>query len=361
MRTEQISRFVQSICFCLRLSQAKTLSVLVPAAMSMERASLAQLGRTLAINCDIAVKHCIKRVDRFIGNDRIEPTEAMRGLVQWLAKPREKLLVSLDWVDVRQFHCLVAAARLRGRAIPLIWGVYRYEDYYRSQNNIEYGLLHTLRTMIPQSVQVMILADRGFGRAQMARECQKLGFHYIIRIDPTVWVRNRRFNGLLKYYPIRPGHSCLLRDVYYRKEKPVTQHVAIVWERHRQHPWYLMTDDDQLRAKALSKVFGRRMTIEEYFRDTKSKRNGFALRLIQIKDSERLSRFLLILAFAYIFLVAVGLYAAKRFRPGQWCSNNRKTECSLFTIGKTMQGRTLPSVNHLLCTIRREILKQNWG
>ena len=361
MKTDQTTSFVLSVCSCLRLSQAKTLSQLVPAAMTLGRALLAQLGRTRAAKSGIAAKHCIKRVDRFIGNYRVEPTEAMRGMVGWLAKPREKLLVSLDWVNIRQFHCLVAATRLRGRAIPLVWGVYRYEDFYRSQNNIEYGLLRMLRTMIPKSVHVTILADRGFGRAEMARECQKLGLHYIIRIEPTVWIGSRRFTDLLKHYPIRRGHSCLLPDVHYRKEKPVSQHVAIVWRPDRDNPWYLMTDDKQLRAKALSKVFGRRMTIEEYFRDTKSKRNGFALRLTQIKDSERLSRFLLILAFAYILLVTVGLHASKRFRSGQWCSNNRKSECSLFTIGKAMQHKTLPSLNYLLRMLRYEILRQNWG
>jgi hypothetical protein len=361
MKTQQISHFVLSVCSCLRLSQAKTLSALVPAAMTLERVSLAQLGRALAVHSGIAVKHCIKRVDRFIGNDRIEPIEAMRGLVEWLAKPREKLLVSLDWVDIRQFHCLVAAVRLRGRAIPLVWGVYRYEDFYRSQNHIEYGLLHMLRTMIPLSVHVTILADRGFGRTEMARECQKLGLHYIIRIEPTVWIRSRRFTGQLKHYPIRRGHSCLLSQVSYRKERPVSHHVAIVWPGHREHPWYLMTDQNHLRAKALSKVFGRRMTIEEYFRDAKSKRNGFALRLIQIKDSERLSRLLLVLAFAYILLVAIGFYAQRRFRPGQWCSNNRRTECSLFMIGKTMQYRMLPNLMYLVRRLRREIFQQNWG
>ena len=361
MKTSQITSFVQSVCSYIRLSQAKTLSELVPAAMALGRASLAQLGRTLAVNSGIAVKHCIKRVDRFIGNNRIEPTEAMRGLIGWLARPREKLLVSLDWVDIRQFHCLVAATRLKGRAIPLIWAVYRYEDFYRSQNNLEYGLLHVLRTMIPQSVEVTILGDRGFGRTEMARECQKLDFKYIFRISPTAWLSSRRFTGVLGHYPIRRGQSCLLRDVLYRKEKPVLQHVGIIWKYDREHPWYLMTNDEQLRAKALSRVFGRRMTIEEYFRDTKSKRNGFALRLIQIKSSERLSRFLLILAYAYIFLVAVGLYASNRFRPGQWCSNNRKAECSLFTIGRIMQLRPLPSINHLLRKLRCEILKQNWG
>jgi hypothetical protein len=59
-----------------------------------------------------------------------------------------------------------------------------------------------------------------------------------------------------------------------------------------------MTEGAHLKAKVLARVFARRMTIEEYFRDARNKRNGFALRLIQIQDSQRLSRFLLILAMA---------------------------------------------------------------
>jgi hypothetical protein len=103
------------------------------------------------------------------------------------------------------------------------------------------------------------------------------------------------------------------------------------------------------------------MSIEQYFRDAKSKRNGFALRLTIIKDSERLSRFPLILALAYILLMTIGLYASKKFRSGQWCSNNRVKECSLFTVGKAMLLRHLPSLRHLLRGLRNEILLQNWG
>jgi len=84
-----------------------------------------------------------------------------------------------------------------------------------------------------------------------------------------------------------------------------------------------MTNLDKLPAGKLSKVFGRRMTIEEYFRDLKSKRNGFDLRLTMTRDSDRLGRFLLILALAYILLVAIGLGVSKVFRPSQWCWNNR--------------------------------------
>lgn len=361
MKRQQVIRFISSVCLYLRLSQAKTLSELVAAAMTLSRASLAELGRSISCQNGVTTKHCIKRVDRFIGNQRIEPIEAMRGIVQWLAKPRKYLLVSIDWVDIRSFKCLVLAARIRGRAIPLLWAVYRYEDFYRSQNNIEYGMLHAFRTMVHISVQVIILADRGFGRAEMAKECQKLEFGYIIRIEPKVYVEGHGFAGNLIRLPIRPGQQTILHNVLYRKSKPVRQHVAVIWQRGKPKPWFLMTNLDKLPAKKLAKVFGKRMSIEEYFRDAKSKRNGFALRLTLIKDSQRLGRFLLILALAYILLVTIGLYATKKFNPRQWCSNNRIKECSLFTIGRVMLLRQLPHLKCLLKGLRDEILLQNWG
>lgn len=359
-RTEVVS-FIISACSYLRLSQAKTLSNLVAAAMKLTRASLAELGRILAHQSSVATKHCIKRVDRFVGNHRIEPTEAMRGVVQWLAGPHKRLLVSIDWVDIRHFHCLVLAARLQGRAVPLLWAVYRYEDFYRSQNNLEYGLLHLFRTMVPKTTEVVILADRGFGRAEMARECQKLEFSYIIRIEPRAYIKSRGFTGNLMDLPIKPGQQRLLRNVLYRKEKPVTQHVGVIWKPNKAEPWFLMTNLEKVPAKKLTKVFGKRMSIEEYFRDAKSKRNGFALRLTLIKDSNRLSRFLLILALAYILLTMIGLYMRKHFRPSQWCSNNRVGECSFFTIGRVMLHKAMPSPNYLLRDLRNEILLQNWG
>jgi len=43
--------------------------------------------------------------------------------------------------------------------------------------------------------QVVILADRAFGRAEMARQCQNLGFDYIIRIRPEVHIYHPDFTG----------------------------------------------------------------------------------------------------------------------------------------------------------------------
>jgi hypothetical protein len=353
--------WVMVLCSYLRRSQAKTLSGLVAAGLGLVRASLAELGRCVSQQNQVAVKHCIKRVDRFVGNERIEPAEGMRGVVAWLARPRQRLLVSIDWVEIRAFTCLVLAARIRGRAIPLLWAVYREHELYRSRNSLEYGLLKVFRTMVPDSTQVVILADRGFGRTEMARECQGLRFGYIIRIRPDVYVRSPEFTGKLLDLPVRPGSRKILRNVWYRKEKPVQQHVAVVWSPDHGEAWFLMTNLPRLGAIRLTKIFARRMTIEEYFRDTKSQRNGFALRLTMIRSPERLTRLLLILALIYLLLLVIGWYAVTRFRPGRWCSNNRPGECSLFTVGRTMLHEPLPPFKTLANALRREMLKGNWG
>ena len=72
--------WVLSLCaHTLQRSQAKTLSELVAGALGMARASLAELGRCVSACGPVSTRHCIKRVDRFVGNRRIEPAEAMRG------------------------------------------------------------------------------------------------------------------------------------------------------------------------------------------------------------------------------------------------------------------------------------------
>jgi hypothetical protein len=51
-------------------------------------------------------------------------------------------------------------------------------------------------------------------------------------------------------------------------------------------------------ALQLTALYAKRMTVEELFRDGKSRRNGFALRLTQVKEARRPDRLLLIVALA---------------------------------------------------------------
>jgi hypothetical protein len=342
--------WVLTVCTGLRLSQAKTLADLVAATLHVGRVSLAAIGRKLT--GPTAAKHRIKRTWRFVANQRVTISDAMGGLIRHLLKRRrcrpqwwrrqrrvKPLVIAFDWTDIRNFHTLMAAAVMKGRAVPLLWASYTKWKLARSQNNLEEGLLRLLRHLIPDGVPVILLADRGFGRTELARLCQGLGFRYAIRIKPDVCVEGPTYRGNLLDYPVHKGMAVVLRDVRYRKEDPVTQHVVIRWKeglpKKRDEPWFLMTD---LRrdAVALTTLYGQRMTVEELFRDDKSKRNGFALRHTKLSKPERVDRLLLVLALAYWLLCGIGLLAQQRYRPGRWCSSNDPQQCSVFTIGRIM-------------------------
>jgi hypothetical protein len=341
MRRAEAAAWVVSVCaVSLRLSQAKTLAALVAAAMRVERASLANLGRRMLG----AAKHQIKRGWRFCANDRVEPADAMRGVVGRLARKRTKpLLVALDWVDVRGFQTLVASAVLKGRSTPLCWASCEGHTYdgQRSRNAFEESLLLVLRSMVPTRVRVILLADRGFGRCALAAFCRRHGFSYLIRIQPKVTVKLRGFHGKLLDYPVSKGIAKVLRDVAYRADGAVEQHVVVRWPTNlppkRDECWFLMTDLKGT-AHRLCALYARRMTIEQLFRDHKSKRNGWSLRDTQLKTPQRLDRLLLVLALAYLLLCGVGLLARATRRPSAWCSSS-KEQCSIFAIGLLMRDK----------------------
>lgn len=238
-------------------------------------------------------------------------------------------------------------------------------DGHRSRNAFEESLLLVLRSMVPQEVKVIILADRGFGRTMLAKFCRDQHFHYLIRIQPRVTVKLKGFHGKLLDYPVFKGIAKVLKDVRYRSDAAVCQNVVIRWRKNlpskRDECWFLMTD---LKGTAPQRcaLYGRRMTIEQLFRDGKNKRNGWSLRDTRISTAARLDRLILILAIAYLLRCGIGLIARQQGKPSQWGSSS-KDQCSLFLIGLIMltklTTRPAQAVQAIL-DLSQEVAA-NWG
>ena len=91
MHRKDAIAWVVSVCsVSLRLSQAKTLAILVESALAVERISMANIGRSMLGS---SVKHQIKRCWRFCSNPRIETADAMRGVVKKILKKRKRPLL----------------------------------------------------------------------------------------------------------------------------------------------------------------------------------------------------------------------------------------------------------------------------
>lgn len=381
-RTEAID-WVVSVCEgLLRKSQVTTLSILVASTLTATRLSLAGIGRELAQDQDKAAKHTIKRVWRFITNERVEPVEVMpailtrllRRKLKWHRKrpDRRPLLISFDWTKVRSFHVLMAAIVVEGRALPLCWQSYKDKVQGKSQNALEEAMLLRVKAALPEGLNVVILADRGFRRASLVQTCQRLGLGYLIRICDDVIVEVggcRAWRGNLKHYPVRKGDCRGFRNVGYRKDGVVTTNLIVRWKmglpKDKDQPWYLVTSLPlgRGRPRKLSDLYTLRFDIEELFRDTKNEHLGWSLGKTRVTRADRLDRLILIAALAYMLLVGLGLWCREHMDPRRWCTNTRKRELSAFAIGRIMLRRTATAVASVIDLLLRNLAtpEGNWG
>ena len=73
-----------------------------------------------------------------------------------------------------------------------------------------------------------------------------------------------------------------------------------------QEAWCLATSRSELSSPEIVKLYSRRFTIEETFRDTKDFHFGMGLKATHIKSAERRERLLLIAALGYTLLTLLG-------------------------------------------------------
>ncbi len=77
----------------------------------------------MADEATTTAKHAITRVDRFLGNPRIDIVRAPGDLITYLLADAPEALLTLDWTDPRDgaHQILSFNWRAHGRAIPLGW------------------------------------------------------------------------------------------------------------------------------------------------------------------------------------------------------------------------------------------------
>jgi hypothetical protein len=367
MQRHLILAWVLSVCSALRKSQAKTLAQLVCAAVPTPRATLANLGR--AMTGKARCKHRIKRAGRFIANHRVTVADAMTGVIARLARRNDTpLVVALDWVEVHELHTLVAAAVVDGRSVPLVWHSYPEWELAKSQNNLEEGLIRLLRSLVPDRVRIILLADRGFGRTELARTLLGMvNVSFVIRIKPQVKVQHPKFEGKLVDYPVKKGMRRVLRGARFRAKDSVTLNVVIRWKKglpeHRDGPWFLVTDLSKGTAIELTELYGKRMGVEEFFRDAKSVRNGLALRHTQVKKADRFDRLVLVLVLAYLLLTGLGLRALEKHRAGEWSSTDCGKPASAIVAARAILAWFRVSPADALAAVLAATInaKPNWG
>lgn len=339
MSAERIVLVVGRIFQGFHAKNQRTLAVLMAALLVAGRAGVASLGR--AIHSRTSFKHSIKRVDRFLGNDNVVVLDWCRALFAAVVGPRKSIRIAIDWTKIGPWPVLVASVVIRRRGIPIYWATCDWRRLARSQNAFEDSFLLMLRDIVPKDVDAILLFDRGFRRVSLIRHLKCLGFHFVVRSCSDVHVMTAsgdrialaRLNlsaGIIKDY----GHVLATTD------KPEDVRLVAVFDHGQKEPWLLFSDLD-LPERDIVALYGRRFTIEEFFRDSKNPRFGWSLGQYKLKDRpDRLDRLFLVVVVTYFLVSIIGLHVEQKGLHTAFKANTSKQRThSIFQLG--WKGRSL--------------------
>lgn len=297
--------------------------------------SLTSIGRHLSGLAK--VKHKIKSVDNFLGNEQImlERENIYEVLSYRLLEGLKEILVIVDWSPCgsRDYHLLKASVVLKGRSITL------YEEVHPEKKlgdlKVHKRFLERLKKKIPPGCHVIIETDAGF-RTEWFELVLEMGCDFIgrIRSNMKVKFKERDWVSCSSLYSEATKNSKYLGKgllskarlldcaVYLYHEKKGTKKNSVKrkyksrrmdsrYSRAHKEPWLIATSlpGGQREAKQLIIRYRKRMKIEHEFRDTKNSEWGLGLEYSRTKNIERLQILLLIGYLAIFLLWMVGLAA----------------------------------------------------
>lgn len=315
------------ICWCQELFsnihkiRSRTLGVLVEALIRGNHLGVCSLGRNIVSNTSI--KHNIKRVHRFISNENVKVYNFLEIFLSYFTRISNTMILVVDWTKIRERPVLCCGLVSKGRVIPVYWKIAKTDRDY-DQNRIEDILFHDLRDLIPKRIKTIIIADRGFHRSSLLRLLDSLGFKYVIRQPCTPYIKSDDYTGRLKDLVLTRGIAIDIPFCRIKKKWESLCRIVALHDFNQKEAWFLSTNIFDLTSKQVIKLYNYRFRIEETFRDIRGVRGGWHLKQIGVKDSERLSRLLLISAIAYYFIMLSGIITVEQNRQRNLASCNRK-------------------------------------
>lgn len=319
------------------------------------------IGRGLADAMGLDPKHAIKQVDRLLSNTGITVWAWFEHWVSFVVAAREEIVIALDWTEFDKDDQSTIAAYLitsHGRATPLLWKTVRKSKLKNQRNEHEYTVIRRLHAILPEGVKITLLADRGFGDQKLFTYLGLLGWSYAIRFRQAIHVTaGERTMPASAWVPVR-GHAKMLRDVRVTGKKTSIPAVVLKHQKGMKEAWCIATDRTDLGAAGVVKLYARRFTIEETFRDIKDNHFGMGLSATHIGNAERRDRLLLIAAVAQALLTLLGAAGEACGLDRALKANTAKTRTmSLFNQG-TYWYRAIPNMrDERLVPLMREFGK----
>jgi hypothetical protein len=297
------------------------------------------IGKGLAHSRGLLDKHAIKQVDRLLSNEGIGMKEAFMNWVPYVVGNRKSIEVAMDWTDFdadKQSTIMLSLITSHGRSTSLVWLTVDKNTLKHHRNEYEYQVLVWLAEALPADVEVLIVADRGFGDQKLyAVLTDELKFNYLIRFRGNIKVTAADGEARTAAEWVgKGGRARILRDAAVTADEYRVGAVVSVHAKGMKEPWCLATSRNDTTTKALLNKYAKRWGIECTFRDDKDPRFGMGMGQIRMSSPERRDRLWLLSALASALLILLGA-AGEALGFDKWLKTNttKRRVHSLLTQG----------------------------
>jgi len=345
MAPRNVQKYVEQVIGDdLHAKQVLSLAYGVVGVIHVASLAIAAIGTGLAMARGLLPKHAIKQVDRLLGNKKIDPDILMSKWVSFVIGEREDVFIAMDWTEFDpDNHSTIALYLLtgHGRATPLMWQTVSKDALKDQRNHHEDKVLERLHSMMPEGVRVTIIADRGFGDHKLYDFLgMRFGWDYIIRFREVIQVTSAKGESRPAREWLTPtGRAKMMRGVEVTQEGVPVPAVVLVHAKKMKDPWCLATSRADLTASKVVKLYGKRFTIEETFRDQKDNHYGMGLYATHIKDTARRDRLLFLAAMSHALLTMLGAACEETGLDRMLRANTVKRRThSLYRQGTTAYG-----------------------
>lgn len=297
----------------------------------------------------------LRRMERFINNDRIDMVHALRLWHRFLLSRIPEgvpLVVVMDTSMLFGSLCMIRISVVYARrAIPLVW-----KTLDHNSASVAFGiyepLLDELAEHLPEGADFIFLADRGFGCRELLRSLVKRGWRFRIRIKGNLHLHGKNRRSLVpSSVDVQRGWAHLWPSVSFGDVHGLS--LAVLDPFGSREKWYIIGDENGIDTNVFAE-YAERFCIEEGFLDEKS--NGFNLDESRVRAPERIDRTIGVIAVATGILVHTGAEALRRDMRKQ-LEPRKKRGSSVLKIGwkafKSLLGKGKEKLEQLKSLLRK--------
>lgn len=325
----------------LHAKQLGAMSTILRGTLGAGRLSITAVGRALGELVGDDARHHIKQVDRFVGNHKLDDADLQRRWTRHVLQGMTRVVLAIDWTDFDaddQSVIAIHAIGDKGRATPLVWETVDKRKLKANRNRLETLVIERLHESVPEDVELILLADRGFGDVERYAQLDNLGWYYVIRFRGVVRMSVAGGEPTPSATFVPPGgRSKLHRDVKLTARRIDVAGVTLVKQKGMKDSWILATrlPEDMMKASTAKNLYAKRFRIEETFRDLKDPRYGVGLSTVKVSTPLRRNRLLLLQAMAHALLEVLGKASENLgMDRGLSAGTAKKRQLSLFRQGQ---------------------------